>query len=118
MLHASYRSLFAKVTLILSLLAPLEALAEVSDKVPSIPYVWSVAAISSVVYFLASRYRRSLALVLGTLPAVWFASLLLEIHSSDVGMYLYREQGISYYAHAYAALILLVSSAIFGWVKK
>ena len=118
MLHASYRSLFGKVALTLFLFAPLTALAEVSDKVPSVFYMWCVGAVSSIACFMVSYYRRWLAPVLGILPALWFASLLWEIHSSDVGIHLYREQGVSYYAQAYMALILFISGAVLGWVKN
>jgi hypothetical protein len=113
MLHPSYHTLLSKVALLL-MLVPVAASAEVSDKEPSILYVWGVGAAASVVCFLGSYYRRWLAPVIAALPALWFASLFMEIHSEDISPHLYNEQGLAYYVQAYLALAFFVFGVILG----
>jgi purine-cytosine permease-like protein len=118
MLHSAYRSLLSKVIACFFMFVPILAFAEVSDKEPSIFYIWGVAAIATVVCFLGAHYRRWLALVLAVPPALWFASLLMEIHSADIGPYLYKEQGSAYYVQVYLALVLFMSGTLFAWLKN
>jgi len=114
MLHSSDRAVPGKIIASLLMLAPTAALAEVSDKEPSLFYVWMVGIIASAVCFIGSYHRRWLAPILAILPALWFASFLMEIHSADVGPHLYAEQGIIYYIHAYLSLAIFVAGIIFG----
>jgi hypothetical protein len=117
MLHPPYRTVLSKVVPILLMLVPVAASAEVSDKEPSILCVWGVGAAASVVCFLGSCYRRWLAPGIAALPAVWFASLFMEIHSEDVGPHLYNEQGLAYYVQAYLALAFFVFGVILGLLQ-
>ena len=114
MLHPSYCSLSKEVIAAL-LLMPALAYAEVSDKEPSALYIWSVGAMAAAVCFLGTYYRNWLLALLAPLPALWFISLFLEIHSADVSVALYQEQGLLYYVQAYLSLALFVLGGGAGW---
>jgi hypothetical protein len=60
------------------------AFAEVSDKEPTLGLIWAVGAFSAFLCFVVARLQRWLAPVVGALPLLWFVSLLMEIHASDV----------------------------------
>ncbi|NML15946.1 hypothetical protein [Azohydromonas caseinilytica] len=115
MLHSLERAVSLKVTAALFLTLPLATWAEVSDKEPSTAHIWLVGFLAALLCFAGVRYRRWLAPVLAALPAFWFVSLLVEIHSPDVGPHLYAEQGPLYYVQAYLSLGLFVSGVILGW---
>jgi hypothetical protein len=115
MLHFSRRSL-GNTVIAVFVLAPITTYAEVSDKEPSIFCVWVVGVIASAACFLGSYCRRWLAPVLAIVPAIWFASLIVEIHSSDVGPAMYREQGFAYYVHTYLAFAFAMSGSVLGWL--
>lgn len=118
MLYSSDRALPQKIALSLLLLVPTAALAEVSDKVPSLLFVWALGSIAAVICFVGAYFHRWLAPVLAVLPLLWFASLLTEIHSADVGPYLHAEQGLSYYVQSYLSLVLFISGVILGLVMN
>lgn len=101
------------------LLAPSLAFAEVSDKEPTIGLIWAVGAFSALLCFMVARLRRWLAPIVGALPLLWFVSLLMEIHASDVAPYLYAEQGLGYYVQSYLSLGLLIGGMGAGcWVGR
>lgn len=120
MLHTAHRPLPAPMkarstTALLALaLAPGLAMAEVSDKTPALWHIWAVALGASAVCMAGMAWRRWLGAALAVVPALWFAGLLLEIHSTDVGPYLYAEQGWSYYLQAYLALAVFLASLVLG----
>jgi purine-cytosine permease-like protein len=116
MLYSSYRSLFKKAISVMFTLLPMLACAEVSDKVPSSLYIWTVGGASAVACFLGASYQRGLLVIIAPFPALWFISLFLEIHSSDVGTTLYQEQGLPYYIQAYLSFALSVFGAGAGWL--
>ncbi|AQW30100.1 hypothetical protein ACEQ38_15940 [Ralstonia syzygii subsp. celebesensis] len=91
------------------------AYAEVSDKVPSIHELWLAGLAAGVVCAAAGWFRHRLLWVLLPLAALFFVSLLLEIHAPDVGAALYREQGAAYYAQAYLAFGLVLLGGWIGW---
>ncbi|AXW60797.1 hypothetical protein CJO94_01270 [Ralstonia solanacearum] len=66
---------------------------------------------AGVVCAAAGWFRHRLLWVLLPLAALFFVSLLLEIHAPDVGAALYREQGGAYYAQAYLAFGLVLLGA-------
>lgn len=115
MLHPSHRSVSKEVIVVLLLLMPALAYAEVSDKEPTVLYIWSVGAMAATVCFIGAYYRRWLLALLIPLPLLWFVSLFLEIHSDDVGAALYQEQGFIYYLQAYLSLLLFVLGCGVGW---
>jgi hypothetical protein len=118
MLHSSDRTLLIKVVFSLLVFIPTAALAEVSDKEPSILHVWIVGVAASVVCFVGSYHRQWLVPVLAALPSLWFASLLIEFHSADIGPYLYAEQGIPYFIQTYLSLTTFVSGVVLGLLKN
>lgn len=113
MLHSPRRAVSEKIAFCL-LFIPGTVLAEVSDKEPSIISVWSVGVTAALVCYFGSRQRRWLAPVLGALPVLWFASLFVEIHSTDIGSYLYAEQGPAYYVQAYLSFTTFVVGLALG----
>lgn len=115
MLHSSHRTLSSVLSPGVLLTLPCIAYAEVSDKVPSPFDVWLIGLGAALICALAGRLRRWLVPVAATVPALWFLSLFLEIHSADVGPALYAEQGKLYYLHAYLALIATACCVTWGW---
>ena len=91
------------------------AYAEVIDKVPTLSFIWGVAIASGVVCFITTYFRRWL-LILAALPAVWFLSLFLEIHSPDVGPALLVEAGRGYIVQTYLAALSVVILGALGWI--
>ncbi len=114
MLHPSNRALSFKLVLAALSFVPTIAFAEVSDKEPTLLYVWLVGIVASLVCLAGTYYRRWLAPILAALPFLWFASLLIEIHSADVGPYLYAEQGMTYYVQTYLSLAVFVAGLLLG----
>ena len=94
---------------------PAAALAEVSDKIPALAEVWSIAGIAAVVLLLAMRFKPRLSLLIVPLAALWFTALLLEVHSADVGPAIVREQGTGYVVQVYLAGALAVVAGWIGW---
>lgn len=117
MFHSPYRTLPSLLSSGLLMTLPCIAYAEVSDKVPSSLDIWLFGLGAALLCVLAGRLRRWLVLVVCIAPALWFFSLLMEIHSPDVGPALYAEQGKMYYLHAYLALIAMTAGAAWSWQK-
>lgn len=113
MLHPSVRARLAKVAVCL-LLFPSAAFAEVSDKEPSLSFVWTVGAVAAVICFFGAYFRKWLAPILAAVPLLWFVGFFLEIHSEDIGPYLYAEQGLSYYIQSYLSLAVFIFGIVFG----
>jgi len=118
MLYPLDRALSLKVGVGLLLFIPGAVFAEVSDKEPSLLSVWAMGAVAAIICFVGTYFYKWLAPLLAVLPLLWFASLLVEIHSADVGPYLYAEQGLSYYVQSYLSLTLFISGIILGLVMN
>ena len=88
------------------MMAATPAIAEVGDKVPSIPLLWGSALAMTVVAFALTRIRPWWGLIvlpLGLLQAVaWHR----EIWSPDVGPAIVRELGSGYIVTSYLAFAL------------
>ena len=95
---------------------PAVLLAEVSDKEPATALFWQVGLAVAFLCLFAARLKPWLGAICFVPAAMWFASLLLEIHSPDIGPHLLREQGNSYYLQAYAAFGLALSGLIAGYL--
>lgn len=115
MLHSTHRALLAHVSFVL-LLFPDTALAEVSDKEPTTGLFWAVGLGAALLCLLGARIRPWLGAIFFALAALWFGSLFLEIHSSDVGPHLRREQGAVYYWQAYVAFGSVLCGLVLGYV--
>lgn len=118
MLHPFSRALSPKIAVGLLLFIPPAVFAEVSDKEPSLLSVWAIGSVAAIICFVGTYFFKWLAPVLAALPFLWFASLLVEIHSADVGPYLYAEQGLSYYVQSYLSLTLFISGIVLGLVMN
>ncbi|OFZ70683.1 MAG: hypothetical protein A2Z01_01210 [Betaproteobacteria bacterium RBG_16_58_11] len=113
--HSAVRALSkALIVLVTTFYLP-SAYAEVTDKVPTLSLIWGVAIASGAVCFIATYFRRWL-LILAAFPAVWFLTLFLEIHSSDVGPAVLIEAGRGYLVQAYLAALSVAALGILGWI--
>lgn len=102
------------LTAILS--TPGRCFAEVSDKLVSVPEIWSIGLGAAVVGFLGAYFRPWTLILLVPVPAFWFGTFLVEIHFSDIAHALRAEQGNDYYVQTYAAIglwILGLSAGLF-----
>jgi len=113
MLYPSIRAPL-KLIVVGLLLFSSTAFAEVSDKEPSLFFVWAVGAVSAVICFLGTYFRKWLAPILAILPILWFGSFFLEIHSDDICPFLYAEQGLSYYVQSYLSLGIFIIGIVLG----
>ena len=95
--------------------APAAALAEVSDKIPSLPQIWGIAGIAALTLLLAMRFSPRVSWLILPLLGLWFATLLLEVHSADVGPAIVSEQGVGYVVQVYLAGGLAVVAGWIGW---
>lgn len=100
------------------LLAPTAAVAEVSDKVPSLGEIWGIATVAALALLLAARYRPWLLGAALPMALLWFGALLTEIHSADVGPALVREQGVQFVVWADLVGALMIAACIAGWVWR
>ena len=92
------------------------ALAEVSDKEPSVAFIRELGLTAAILCLVAARMRPWLGSTCFVPVAIWFASLVLEIHSLDVGSYVLVEQGAASCQHTYAslAIVVVVVGLVFG----
>lgn len=91
-------------------------MAEVSDKAPIAALFWQVGLAAALLCLFTARLRPWLGAICFTPAAIWFASLLLELHSPDLSLYLRLEQGNGYYLQAYAAFALALSGLVAGYL--
>ena len=119
MLLTTYRAILARLAFVV-FLYPGSALAEVSDKEPTTNLFWTVGIVAALACLFGTRMKPWLGAVLFAPTALWFISLFLEIHSSDVGPYLLSEQGSAYYWQAYAAFGIVLCGLVIGyaWHKR
>lgn len=103
-------------TLLLVLVLPISAWAEVSDKVPSIGFLLGQAAVFAAIAFVSARYRWWLALVglAWGLMMLWGSVDLLS--DPFLGQALRQEQGDKYFIFAFAGDIAVVLGALAGGV--
>lgn len=119
MLYSTHRAVLARASFLI-LLSPGSVLAEVSDKEPATSLFWTVGLATALLCLFGARIRPWLGLVFFAPAALWFSSLFLEIHSSDVGPYLRVEQGAFYFWQAYGAFGTVLCGLILGyfWHKR
>jgi hypothetical protein len=85
---------------------PLCAHAEVLDKLPQIQDMWLYAALGFLFAGVALRIHWALFVLALVYPALWFVSMLMEVHSFDLGPAIVAEAGQSYSINAHAAAIV------------
>lgn len=93
-----------KLALIAGCVFPLLAYAEVLDKIAQPLDMWSHALLGIAIAFVGLRIHWMLFLVTIGYPVLWFASLLMDLRSFDLGPAIAAEAGPSYSVNAYAAL--------------
>jgi hypothetical protein len=92
-----------KLTLIAGCVFPLLAHAEVLDKIAQPLDMWLHALLGIAIAFVGLRIHWVLFLVTIGYPVLWFASLLMDLHSFDLGPAIRAEAGPAYSVNAYAA---------------
>lgn len=113
MLHPPDRTLLKSALFAFALL-PGAALAEVSDKEPTIQLFWTVGLAAGLLCLFAARLRPWLGALVFLATAFWYLSLFLEIHSADVGPHLRFEQGTAYYVQAYVSFATVLLGLLAG----
>ena len=106
------------VALVACLLIPGLCAAEVSDKVASLPEIWGIGLGAAAVGFLGAYFRPWTLILLAPVPAYWFITFLVEIHTSDISSALRSEQGVAYYWHTYASMGLWMLGLWAGWFLR
>ncbi len=107
------------LTLLLVLLAPLTAHAEVMDKEPSFAVLFWSSLIACVLSYLAARRLPWALWVVLPLSAVWFGSSAWETLSPDVGPAILAEAGMIRVIAPWAGLVAIaVFSLVGSWRRR
>ena len=119
MLH-SIHSAILNLAVLTVLAYPAIVFAEVSDKEPSTDLFWKIGLAAAIICVAGARMRPWLGIICFLPAAIWFANLLMEIHSPDVGPHLRIEQGSAYFLQAYVAFGLPLCGLLAGyaWHRK
>lgn len=97
-------------------LLPFYARAEVLDKLPQVQDMWMHAVLGVLFAGVALRIHRAVFMLVLIYPALWFVSLLMDVHSFDVGPAIIAEAGQSYSMNAHvAALVWLLGIVGFNY---
>lgn len=99
---------------------PLYAHAEVLDKLPQAQDMWLHAALGFLFAGVALRIHWGVFVLALVYPAVWYVSLLIDVHSFDLGPAIVAEAGQSYSTNAHAAAIvwLLGVVGVVVWKRR
>jgi phosphotransferase system glucose/maltose/N-acetylglucosamine-specific IIC component len=114
MLHSSSCKVLKNFASGSLLLFPLAAFAEVSDKEPSLSSVWITGCVVALICFIVAYFVRWYSIIVAVFPLCWFILHFIELHSEDVGVALYAEQGIGYFIQSYLAALLILLGVILG----
>jgi len=114
-LHSTHSALL-NLAVLTVLAYPSTVFAEVSDKEPSTDLFWKIGLAAAIICVAGARMKPWLGIICFVPAAIWFANLLMEIHSPDVGPHLRIEQGSAYFLQAYAAFGLPLCGLLAGWV--
>jgi len=119
MLHSIHRAIL-NLAVLTVLVYPAIVFAEVSDKEPSTDLFWKIGLAAAIICVAGARMRPWLGIICFLPAAIWFANLLMEIHSPDVGPHLRIEQGSAYFLQAYVAFGLPLCGLLAGyaWHRK
>jgi hypothetical protein len=119
MRHSTHRAIL-NIAVLTVLVYPATVFAEVSDKEPSADLFWKTGLAAAIVCFVGTRIKPWLGIICFVPAALWFANLLMEIHSPDVGPRLRIEQGFAYFLQAYVAFGLPLCGLLAGyaWHRK
>ena len=104
--------------LLILLLLPALARAEVMDKEPSLTVVLGVVIAGAVGAFFASRYRPWLLSVVLLAVGVFFAGLYAELLDPTVGPAICREAGTFYVLMSWFGLFFVIAGAVIGLLVR
>ena len=81
---------------------------------------WRISLAAAIICLVGARMKQWLGIICLLPAAIWFANLLMEIHSSDFGPHLRIEQGFAYFLQAYAAFGLPLCGLLscYVWHRK
>lgn len=85
---------------------PFYAHAEVLDKLPQVQDMWLHATAGVLIAYIALRIHWGLFALGLIYPALWFASLLMDLYSFDLGPAIAVEAGRLYSMNTHAATIV------------
>ena len=103
-----------KITTLAILLLPFPALAEVSDKMPTITQLWLQGLIGAILLLLLIR-RFIWASILGFCVVPFFAFASYDMLADPfVGPAIMKEQGTSYIVSAYGSVVLMFAGLAVG----
>ncbi|MFS1438887.1 hypothetical protein [Shewanella sp. 10N.286.48.A6] len=107
------------ISLVILLLFPLSAYAEVMDKEPSLFLVILLGVFGSVATLLTARFKPILLLIVAPLFLIYFSALLVEINDPFVGPAILKEAGSFYVNSAYFFTCFIVLSIPLGllWLR-
>lgn len=119
MLHSTHHAIL-NLAILTVLVYPATVFAEVSDKEPSADLFWKIGLAAAIICLVGARMKPWLGVTCFVPVAPWFARLVLELHSFDVGPDLRIEQGTAYFLQAYAAFGLPLCGLLAGylWHRK
>lgn len=107
-----------KGAVLLLLLLPFAAQAEVMGKEFSAAVVWAWAATPAVIAFFASRYCPWMLLLVMPPPVVFYVAQLLEVTDRHVGPVIAHEAGAAYVVASWAGPLALVSGVLLGLAAR
>jgi hypothetical protein len=94
--------------------APVSAVAEVSDKILPLSRIWLWSGLGAIAVFAAWRYRRWAGLLVSLPASMVPIATIAEVRDPYVGPAILEEQGWLYGASAYGSLSLIVVAALLG----
>lgn len=105
-----------KYLLFILFTVPSEALAEVSDKIPSILNIWIFGVVGTVVLFVLAYFSRWLFFLgLGFVGIMTYGSISM-ITEPHLGEAIIREQGLKYPVSLFATDLLMLCGAVGGYL--
>ncbi len=110
------------LVLLLIAIIPASALAEVSDKAPTIPRHWVIAIPIAAVLFAAGSHRWWLGALLAVVPIFILLGSIDMTFDQYVGPALWREQGWPYFASLWSSDLLMLGALLLGirrgWARR
>jgi len=107
-----------RLLVLIVILFPATAFAEVMDKEPSAWEVLAWGAIGGVLTYLAARYRPWLLLLVLPLPVFFLFGVASEISDPFVGPAIIAEAGPSYIHFFSAAVVLIAVALLLGFALR
>ena len=104
--------------LLLLVLLPTTAFAEVMDKEPSVTKLLACGLMGGAIAYLAARYRPWLLLLVLPLPLIFFFGTASELRDASVGPAIIAEAGPAYGNFFLFSVILFAVAPVLGLVLR